>query len=125
MKESRQPDPSPVSLAGYQRRLHKADVAILTPSRTHWHYMLVDGTLHHMVRSLTPVVVESSPASLEAAHRELSDALQTHPVWILLRDVEYPAWAVATMVQVQGATGTHRVFVVRGRPRFTLVEFTF
>lgn len=114
-----------VDVAGYKWRLHTADVAVITPSRTNWDYMLVEGALQRMARALNPVVVEAYPSSLTDAHDTLSDALQRHPVWILLRDVKYPAWVMATLIQVQGAQGAYRIFVVRGQPHFELTEFTF
>lgn len=114
-----------VHVVGYKWRLHTADVAVITPSRTNWDYMLVEGALQRMARALSPVVVEAYPETLEDAHRTLSHALQRHRVWILLRDVTYPAWVAATLTQVQGAQGGYRIFVVRGQPHFELTEFTF
>lgn len=114
-----------VHVAGYKWRLHIADIALITPSRTNNDYMLVEGALQRMARALSPVVVEAYPETLEDAHRTLSHALQRHPVWILLRDVRYPAWVMATLIQVQGAQGGYRIFVVRGQPHFDLTEFTF
>lgn len=122
---TRMADQKIVDFAGYEWRLHTADVAVITPSRTNWDYMLVEGALQRMARALSPVVMEAYPETLEDAHRTLSHALQRHPVWILLRDVKYPAWVMATLIQVQGAQGGYRVFVARGQPYFELTEFTF
>ena len=113
-----------VVLAGYQRDLHKADVAVLTPSLTSHAYRLVDGSLQRLVRSLTPVVVPLFPSSLVDAHRALELEIQHYAVWMLLQE-EYPPWAIATLLQVQAAGPPARIFMVRGNPRFSLTEFTY
>lgn len=112
----------PISLAGYRRALHNADVAILTPSAVAFEYTLVDGALSHLARSVEPVTFASRPSDLTAAHGALMRTLQQYPVWCLLRGVEYPAWVAGTVAQVYGAFPGVRIFLVQGRPKFRLTE---
>ncbi len=115
-------DTKVLSLAGYKSTLHQADVAIITPSTSSYEYMLVDGAIQRMVRSHTPIVVERWPRDFMAAHRALMRAVQHYPVWMLLEAVSYPTWAMATLLQVQGAGEVTRIFLIKGQP-FGVREF--
>ena len=115
---------APLSLQGYRRALHHADVAILTPSPLAFAYTTVDGTLSRLARTIEPVTFTPYPDDLPAAHDALARALQPYPVWCLLQDLSYPAWVAGTLVQVRGELGAIRIFMVQGWPRFRLTEFT-
>lgn len=113
---------SPISLKGYRRGLHKAEMAILTPSANAVAYMTVDGLLARMVQRLVTVKFESSPPQLVDAHDALVEALEAYAVWCLLRDYDYPGWVMATVAQLKGHLPHTRLFMVRAMPRFQLLE---
>lgn len=122
MRDSKPQVQKVLSLAGYKHALHTADVAILTLSTTSHDYMLVDGAIQQRVRSYTPIVVEHYPRDFMGAHRALMLEIQDYAVWMLLAGTSYPTWAMATLLQVQGAQEATRIFMVR-YPVFGLQEF--
>ena len=113
---------SVVSLSGYKRDLHNAEVALLTPSTNDYEYMLVDGALSRMARRLVTVTYNILPMDFMAAHRDLMHTLQDYGVWCLLERRMIPAYVVGTLLQVKNHVPGLRVFMVRGSP-FHLTEF--
>lgn len=111
-----------LTFSGYKHRLHNANVAVLTLSTTSSDYLLVDGALQRLVRSYTPVIIERTPQDLARAHEALWAALSPYSVWILLREMTYPAWAIGTLLQVHSVQTATRLFMVAGYP-FHLTEF--
>lgn len=105
-----------VPLWAWRHRLHQATVAILTPSRDHWEYQRVEHALASRVPSLSPIVFAVKPANIPMAHDLLAQDLQRYTVWLLVQDVGYPAWVVATLLQVHSIQPQTRVFSMGGYP---------